>query len=249
MPGKPRPTPKVTDEPRHRGDAPCRDCLGPVTRLCGLPGVLIAALLGLGVLSGCTDGSAPDRATTASPREVASDVTEVQPGSPGEPNQTLGTGAAMPVTAWNDDDVNFMEMMIPHHRQALDMAELARARAQDPQVLAVADRIDAAQAPEILVMADWLTDHDLEVPSGDDLHHAMVGMLSDEQMAELAGAAGATFDRLFLTGMIQHHEGAVAMALDVMNTGEDLRVNELANDVNAGQTAEIVRLQRLLDRL
>lgn len=220
-----------------------------MTRLCGLPGVLIAVVLGLGVLSGCTDASAPGTETTAPSPSPASDVTEVQPGSPGEPNQTLGSGHTLPVSSWNDDDATFLEMMIPHHRQALDMAELARVQAQDPQVLAVADRIAAAQAPEILVMADWLTDHDLEAPSGADLHHSMVGMLSDEQMAELARAAGSHFDRLFLTGMIQHHQGAVAMALDVMTAGEDLQVNELANDVNAGQSAEIVRLPRLLDAL
>jgi uncharacterized protein (DUF305 family) len=103
--------------------------------------------------------------------------------------------------------------MIPHHQQALEMAELARTRAESPDVLALAERIAAAQGPEILVMADWLVDHGREVP--DRAHHepgALHGMLSDDQMAELAQADGAAFDELFLTGMVQHHEGAVETA-------------------------------------
>jgi uncharacterized protein (DUF305 family) len=159
-------------------------------------------------------------------------------------------GASDPGThqeGWNDADAAFLEGMIPHHQQALEMAELARTRAESPDVLALAERIAAAQGPEILVMADWLVDHGREVP--DRAHHepgALHGMLSDDQMAELAQADGAAFDELFLTGMVQHHEGAVEMALVALSDGEDQRVSELANDVNATQAAEIARMGALL---
>ena len=147
-----------------------------------------------------------------------------------------------------DPDAVFLEQMIPHHRQALDMAELASTRASSPAVVSLAQRIAAAQAPEILVMADWLVDHDLAVPETME-GMQMQGMLSEDQMTALADADGADFDRLFLTGMIQHHEGAVAMALTVLTDGDDQRVNEIASDVNAGQSAEIARMRSLLAAL
>ncbi len=92
-----------------------------------------------------------------------------------------------------------------------------------------------------------LTDHGLDVP--EDAALEMYGMLTDEQMAALADAEGAAIDRLFLEGMIQHHEGALEMALAVLSDGEDQRVNELANDVNVSQSAEIARMEALLSSL
>lgn len=163
------------------------------------------------------------------------------------PETDLETSAS-PQEGWNDADAAFLEGMIPHHEQALQMAVLAQTRALSPEVRALAARIAAAQAPEILVMSDWLVDQGLEVPdhAPGNMDGDMDGMLTDDQMAALADADGAAFDELFLAGMIQHHKGAVAMALTVLADGEDQRVNELAGDVNATQTAEIARMESLL---
>lgn len=170
---------------------------------------------------------------------------EVSGHGSGHDDETLTPSAQ---EGWNDADATFLEGMVPHHQQALAMAELARTRAESPGVRALAERIAAAQAPEILVMADWLVDHGREVPdqAHGSSHGDVHGMLSDDQMAALEAADGAAFDELFLTGMVQHHEGAVAMALLVLSAGEDQRVNELASDVNATQTVEIARMESLL---
>ena len=230
----------------------------------------VAALL-CAVAGGCSDGDGTDAVDRLAGRDLASpsaepssrpsavpstDVVEMRPGAPGEPSQVANGG---PASRWNHDDIAFVQMMIPHHAQALEMAELARTRAESSAVLAAAERIEAAQAPEILLMSSWLVEQNVQVPkAGDDMseydhaqhgHHGMVGMLTPAQLDDLAAAQGADFDRLFLAGMIAHHEGAVQMALDVLAAGEDVRVNELAADVNAGQSAEIGRLERLLAAL
>lgn len=149
-------------------------------------------------------------------------------------------------------------MMIPHHRQALDMADLAETRAEDPRVLAIARAIDRGQSREIIVMATWLVSHDLPEPSLDDVEAmtamagspgGMAGMLSPEMMTELAAASGTDFDRRFLEGMIQHHRGAVGMADDLLSAGKDQRVGEMATEVIAIQSGEIRRLEDLLSAL
>lgn len=146
-------------------------------------------------------------------------------------------------------------MMIAHHRQALDLADLAEERATDRRVLAIARTIDRGQSREIIVMATWLVDHGLPEPtledldglSGSDGMDGMDGMLSTEQMRALEAADGPAFDRLFLSGMIQHHRGAVGMADDLLAAGEDVRVSEIATDVIATQSGEIRRLVELLN--
>ncbi|MDN4173632.1 DUF305 domain-containing protein [Nocardioides sp. SOB77] len=224
----------------------------------------LAALLTALALGGCSagdDGPAAGGATTAPPTSTAAqapptDVVEVQPGGPGEPSSTVvetdGQG-------WNHDDIAFVQMMLPHHRQALEMAALAPDRAEDDRVRTLAERIAAAQAPEVLVLASLLDEQGVDVPEpGEDPakydhsqhgHHAMQGMLTTAQLAELADAEGADFDRLFLERMIDHHAGAVAMAADVRRTGSSRRVAELALDVESGQAAEIARMEELLATL
>jgi uncharacterized protein (DUF305 family) len=152
-----------------------------------------------------------------------------------------------------------MQMMIPHHAQAVEMSRLARTRAEDPAVRRLADRIRAAQGPEILTMSAWLERQGVEVPQpGNDPreyghslhgHDPMMGMFTEAQMAALAGASGAEFDRLFLRGMIRHHRGAVGMAENVATEGVDVLVAELAADVHLTQTAEIGRMREMLRRL
>jgi uncharacterized protein (DUF305 family) len=154
--------------------------------------------------------------------------------------------------------VSYLQMMIPHHGQALRVAGLAAARAADPRVLVAAERIEAVQGPETFLMAGWLAERGIDVPApeedphdydhGEHGHSPMRGLLSDEELAALAAASGPEFDRLFLAGMIRHHEGAIAMAADRRAGGIDPRVAEIADRVVAGQAAELARLERILDQ-
>lgn len=210
--------------------------------------VLTSAL----ALSGCLEKEDDDR-----PRVGTSSV--VQPGAPGEDSATLGPDARAAEQGFAHDDVAFVQMMIPHHAQALTMSELAPARAQSPAVKAMARRILAAQRPEILTMAAWLRARGIDVPTSEDEaaefdhgahgHASMHGMLTAEQLDALRAARGADFDRLFLEGMIQHHQGAVDMSDAVLKAGEDVQVNELASEIATGQVAEIGRMQAILDGL
>lgn len=145
----------------------------------------------------------------------------------------------------------FAQMMIPHHEQAVVMADYAATRAEDPQIQALAAEIKAAQEPEIALMATWLEEWGVPRMMGSDammMHggHGMSGMLTDEQLDELANAQGSAFDVLFATYMIEHHLGAIDMARDVLATGSDPRVLELAREIIVTQESEILRLQAFL---
>jgi uncharacterized protein (DUF305 family) len=151
-------------------------------------------------------------------------------------------------------DVRFMSAMIGHHGQALAMAALAPANGAGPEILRLAERITAGQQDEIASMRQWLSDRGEPVP---DAHHAMhghavPGMLTEDQMQELARARGPAFDRLFLTYMIQHHRGAVAMVKELYATpgaAQDETVFKFADDVGVDQTTEIARMERMLAAL
>ena len=206
--------------------------------------------------TGCSSAERDDQTKAAA---ADTDVTVLQPGRPGEPAATVDPEQAPNDETWNHSDVAFVQMMIPHHAQALEMSRLARTRAEDPQVKALARRILAAQGPEILTMAAWLEERNIDVPeAGEDPeeydhdehgHTPMTGMLTDEQMHRLETSSGHRFDRLFLEGMIGHHRGAVEMAQAVAQDGADVRVSELSADVVAGQSAEIERIRQLLTEL
>lgn len=151
----------------------------------------------------------------------------------------------------NPDDVMFAQMMIPHHEQAVVMADLAAGRAEDSQILALASEIKAAQDPEIELMASWLDQWGAPRMSGADAmmshgSHGMEGMLSDAQLDALASAQGPTFDALFAQYMIEHHEGAVAMAEDVLASGSHPAVAALAREIIVTQEKEIVQLRAFL---
>ncbi len=155
---------------------------------------------------------------------------------------------------WNAVDATYLTMMVAHHRQALDLAELAETRAVDPRVRTIADAIDSSQGREIIVMATWLVDHDLPEPTLDDVEQmaetgGMPGMLSVAQVDDLAASEGASFDRTFLEDMIQHHQGAIGMAHEAAANGEDVVVIDMATEVAAGQGAEITRMRTLLEEL
>jgi uncharacterized protein (DUF305 family) len=143
-------------------------------------------------------------------------------------------------------DIAFAQMMIPHHDQAVEMADLALERQTSPEVQALAQQIKAAQDPEIEQMTGWLTQWGAST-SGED-HSGMAGMVSESDLEALAGLSGAAFDEKWLTLMIAHHEGALTMAQQVIGTTSEASVRTLAEAIVAGQTAEIAEMKALLNR-
>lgn len=205
-------------------------------------------------LAGCSqESSGSDQPAEERPDGVVT----VQPGLPGEA-ATTGSAAAVPETEENHSDIAFMQMMIPHHAQAVAMAKLAHKHAVDPAVRRLAGRVKAAQGPEIMFMAAWLDERGLDVPAAADDpmdfdhsahgHDEMVGMLSPAEMAQLSKARGRQFDEMFLRRMIRHHAGAVQMAGVVAADGSDLTVSGVAADVSVVQNSEIARMRDLLRR-
>ena len=137
-------------------------------------------------------------------------------------------------------DIAFAEMMIPHHEQAIEMSELALMNSTNPEVLELAQEIKSSQAPEIELMASWSG-----VKSSTHAGHSMDGMLSEDELNALRAATGAEFDRLFLQGMIKHHQGAIEMAMDVKNSNSVV-VADLSAAIVKQQEIEITRMEELL---
>ncbi|MFD0436679.1 DUF305 domain-containing protein [Streptomyces chartreusis] len=201
------------------------------------PAVLVA--LAVLVLGGCEDSDAK------SPARSGPSV--IVPGKPGESNRMLSAEEAERQRAEDDSpnsaDVSYARMMIAHHTQALEMTELAPDRAESTKVTKLAERIAAAQKPEIAAMQGWLkTQGKAEHGDGHD-HGSMPGMATEAQLEKLRAARGKAFDQLFLTLMITHHEGAITMATDVKGQGNNIRVEEMADEVIAQQTSEITRMR------
>jgi len=162
----------------------------------------------------------------------------------------------------NEADVTFAQQMIPHHQQAIEMADLAESRAESQEVKELAADIKAAQGPEIETLTGWLEDWDEEVPDADmsdmsgmdhsgmdmssDGSSGMTGMMSEEDMTALEAASGADFDQMWLTMMIEHHQGAIEMAQTEQTEGEFDAAVELAEEIESAQTAEIAMMQDLL---
>lgn len=147
----------------------------------------------------------------------------------------------------NEADITFAQMMIPHHQQAIEMANLAETRAESQEVKDLAAAIEAAQDPEIQTMQGWLKSWDAEGMSHDMGADEMPGMVDDKMMGDLAKASGAEFDRLFLTAMIAHHEGAIAMAESEKSDGLHKGSLRLADAIIKTQTAEIKRMRAMLN--
>ena len=167
------------------------------------------------------------------------------------PTSTRSTAA---MSDFNDADVTFATGMIPHHRQAVEMAKLAGTRAKSPQVTALAMQIMNAQDPEIRTMSNWLTTWGKPVPSdhssmsGMDMSSSgsMPGMMSGADMDKLKKATGADFDKMFLTMMIAHHQGAIEMANTEKSSGMNADAIALAQQIEEAQTTEITTMQGLL---
>ena len=186
-----------------------------------IAGGLIAATL---ALTACSNGSDGSTASDASSSSSSADQS----------------------ANFNDADVTFVQDMIPHHRGALEMAQLADGRAQDPRVLDLASRIEAAQDPEIQTMTGWLDDW------GQTESDSMGGMDMggmDMDTSSLEAASGAEFDRMFLQMMTEHHSGAVDMAKTEIADGQNPDAIELARSIEESQTAEIKEMQTLLTEL
>lgn len=165
---------------------------------------------------------------------------------PGQPTTSASSGAA-----FVDADVMFVQMMIPHHQQAVDMAALAETRASDPELKLLAAKIKAAQDPEITTMTAWLTawGQPSAAAGGHLGHGGMPGVMSAEEMTQLAAAKGVDFDRMFARMMIAHHAGAIQMASDEEANGVNRNAKALAAQIMKTQYAEIEALQKILDRL
>ncbi|MEU1943819.1 DUF305 domain-containing protein [Streptomyces sp. NPDC059474] len=174
---------------------------------------------------------------------------------------TAGSAAG----TFNDADVSFAQMMIPHHEQALTMAALADDRASDARITSLAGQIEKAQDPEIATLKSWLKDWGKpeKASSGgmdgmDGMDHGssdssgkgdMGGMMSKEDMRKLEAAKGPAFDRAFARMMIDHHQGAITMAKDEKKNGRNAKAKKLADDVVKNQSTEVATLRTLLDRL
>ncbi|MFI9771633.1 DUF305 domain-containing protein [Streptomyces sp. NPDC052415] len=148
----------------------------------------------------------------------------------------------------NAADTAFAKGMIPHHRQAIEMADLAATRAESAEVKKLAEEIKKAQDPEIKTLSGWLTSWGEQVPAEGEGHeeHDMSGMMTAEEMKQLESASGKTFDTAFLTMMIKHHEGAVAMAKTEQAKGTYQPAKDMAGQIITSQSAEIARMNTLL---
>lgn len=200
----------------------------------------------------------------------------VQPGAPGAPGRVLTADEAQRLEQPrpSDADVRFMQAMIAHHAQAVEMTDLLRTRTRSEAMRDLGERIAVSQADEIAMMRDWLERRGAPVSSPEGLrdgqaagygqatgadahaHHAagvpMAGMLTADEMARLAAATGPAFDRLFLEYMIRHHQGALVMVKDLFaspGAGQDTEIYAFASDVDADQRMEIARMAALLKEL
>ena len=168
--------------------------------------------------------------------------------TPGSHSSMMGADKEDARGTLSDADIMFLQMMIPHHQQAVDMGTLAETRASNPEVKALAAKIKDEQAPEIAQMSGWLTDAGLSTTGGMHMDHGMDGVLTDAQMTALKNATGTAFDKLYLEGMIGHHEGAIAMVSMIKNS-DNPSTKQLGEAIVASQSAQIAQMKALLANL
>ncbi|MGI5325139.1 DUF305 domain-containing protein [Actinomadura nitritigenes] len=166
-------------------------------------------------------------------------------GDKGGSKPSASASATAAQASHNEQDVMFAQMMIPHHRQAVEMAGLAPSRAASAQVKTLAAGIEKAQAPEIATMTGWLEDWGAPAAMS-GMHHDMPGIMGEKDMTSLKGLKGAAFDKAFLRMMIEHHRGAVTMARAENRSGRNADAKALAASIVRTQTAEIARMRGLL---
>lgn len=209
-------------------------------------------------------GLSPLRAHAQQPAPAKPVV--VQPGAPGKRTRVLPSTTKAKLPPMSTADVEFMQGMITHHAQAVEMTALIESHTENKDVRSLGARISHSQSDEIAFMKRWLVSRGQPISDAThDMHKMhmnhknmshesmslMPGMLSAEQMEALRKAKGEEFDRLFLTGMIQHHGGALTMVKDLHNTagaGQDAELFNFATDVDSGQRAEIRIMQNMLEK-
>ena len=185
----------------------------------------------------------------------------VQPGAPGKPTRALPPTSRGTLPPASPADVMFMQGMIIHHAQAVEMTALIESHTENKNLRSLGARISSSQSDEIRFMKRWLESRGQSISETmPDMHHmnmshdsmaVMPGMLTSEQMGALRKAKGAKFDHLFLKGMIQHHGGALIMVNELFDTagaGQDAELFNFATDVDSGQRAEIRIMQNMLER-
>jgi uncharacterized protein (DUF305 family) len=185
----------------------------------------------------------------------------IQPGAPGAPSRVVGAAEATNLSniGFTDSDVMFMQRMITHHAQAVEMTTLLKTRTINEDLKKLALRIELSQSDEIALMERWLRDRGQPVPDRHAAHQhgatstsGMPGMLTQEQLDQLAAASGVDFDRLFLEGMIRHHDGALVMVKDLLATpgaAQDSEIFAFISDVDTDQRMEMERMGMLLKEL
>lgn len=193
-------------------------------------------------------------------QNAAQEPAVVQPGAPGRPTKALPSSTRAKLPPISRKDVEFMQGMIMHHAQAVEMTALIDTRSASKELRLLGARISHTQADEMRFMERWLVARGQPASMqmsgehshmGPGMHHEMLmpGMLTKEQMKALTDAEGAEFDRLFLSGMIQHHQGALTMVKDLFETagsGQDAELFNFATDVDSGQRAEIRIMETML---
>ncbi|HEY7290079.1 MAG TPA: DUF305 domain-containing protein [Vicinamibacterales bacterium] len=195
-------------------------------------------------------------AQAASPKTDPSQPPIVQPGAPGEASHVISAQKATDLSGvkFTGADVKFMQGMIGHHAQAIEMTDLIPTHSTNGDMQKLGQRIQISQDDEIHMMQGWLESRGQEVPSihAMHMHGAMLmpGMLTEDEMKHLAASKGSEFDRLFLEGMIKHHGGALTMVHDLFETpgaGQESEIFAFASDVDADQRMEIERMSAMLN--
>lgn len=209
-----------------------------------MPAALVAAALALAGCGGAAQGTSPNSAAAAqAPMDHSGHSMPLgTPNASTSPSSTQGVFSAA--------DVMFAQMMIPHHEQAVEMSDIVLAKpGLDSRVTKLAEQIKAAQAPEIAIQRDWLTAWGQPSAMAADAGHGMDGMMTADDLAKLKAAAFPEAARLFLSQMIAHHEGAVAMAQTELSAGSNPDAVAMARSIIDSQTAEIDAMKTLLGQL
>jgi uncharacterized protein (DUF305 family) len=224
--------------------------------------LIVAGLLG-SVSLAATNLRQSNSSAPASAKVTPAAPVIIQPGAPGQPSKVLPAGTRATLTPLAAADVEFMQGMIVHHSQAVEMTAWIPTHTENPELRALGARISSSQADEMKFMRRWLTARGLPITMSMDamanMHMdmsndgapMMPGMLTAAQMEALGKAKGPEFDHLFLTGMIQHHEGALTMVKDLFNTagaGQEADIFNFATDADNTQRAEIKIMQSMLEK-
>ena len=214
--------------------------------------ICVLKSLSVGIVATLVSGAAGASCRTAG---VAPAPQLIQPGAPGEASRVIAAATASDLSKvqFTAADVTFMQGMIRHHAQAVEMVALMPTRTASQDMRTMGQRIDASQADEIKMMQRWLDVRGQSLPDP-HAHHMpgavlMPGMLTEEEMSRLAETKGREFDRVFLEGMIKHHAGALTMVKELFDTpgaGQDSEIFAFASDIEADQRAEIERMGAML---